>query len=67
MYHFSEQVENGNFYFDYKIKKGPCSNRNAIKLLELKGYPDEITSQAMEISKTIFTYVDLKGDNDLNS
>ena len=67
MYHFSEQVENGNFYFDYKIKKGPCSNRNAIKLLELKGYPDEITSQAMEISKTIFTYVDLKGDNDPNS
>ena len=57
MYHFSEQVDNGNFYFDYKIKKGPCSSRNAIKLLELKGYPKEITDRALKLSKTITTHV----------
>ena len=57
MYHFSEQVDNGNFYFDYKIKKGPCSTRNAIKLLELKGYPKEITNEAIEISKNISTQI----------
>lgn len=57
MYHFSEQVDNGNFYFDYKIKKGPCSTRNAIKLLELKGYPDDIIDEATEISKSISTQI----------
>jgi DNA mismatch repair ATPase MutS len=57
MYHFSEQVDDGRFYFDYKIKPGPCSTRNAIKLLELKGYPKEITDEAIEISKSVSTQV----------
>ncbi|MFC1614234.1 hypothetical protein ACFL5K_02940 [Gemmatimonadota bacterium] len=46
MYHFCEQVEGDRFYFDYKIKKGPTLSRNAIKLLELCGYPEKIISEA---------------------
>lgn len=63
MFHFSEQVTNGNFYFDYRLKKGPCSSRNAIKLLELKGYPKTITEEAISISKTISNRIDSKSKN----
>ncbi len=51
MYHFSEQVKNEEHYFDYLIKSGPCSSRNAIKLLELKGYPEIIVKNAYELAK----------------
>ncbi len=51
MHHFSEQVDGERYYFDYKIKAGPCSSRNAIKLLELKGYPEEIVKNALDLSK----------------
>jgi DNA mismatch repair ATPase MutS len=31
--------------FDYKLKKGPATTRNAIALLRYLGYPEEITKQ----------------------
>ena len=51
MYHFSEQVSGDNYYFDYKIKKGPTESRNAIKLLELSGYPKSVTEQASSLAR----------------
>jgi DNA mismatch repair ATPase MutS len=51
MFHFSEQVENGKFFFNYKIKEGPCSSGNAIKLLEIMKYPNSITTEANLIVK----------------
>jgi len=53
MFHFSEQVENSRFFFNYKIKEGPCSSGNAIKLLEIMKYPDSIISEANSIVKEI--------------
>jgi len=53
MLHFSEQVENGRYYFDYKIHDGPCKTRNAIKLLEIKNYPESIISEANSIAKNL--------------
>lgn len=50
MYHFSEQIKDEEFYFDYKIKSGACSSGNAIKLLELMNYPKSITDEAHNIS-----------------
>lgn len=50
MYHFNEQVEKDVYFFDYKIKSGPCVSRNAIKLLELTGYPKSITEQAHQLA-----------------
>lgn len=58
MYHFSEQVSDGRFYFDYRINPGPCSSRNAIKLLELKGYPDNIIKEANELALKVSSQVD---------
>ncbi len=51
MFHFSEQVENNVFFYDYKLRKGPTSSGNAIKLLEIKGYPESIVTKAKMLSK----------------
>ncbi len=46
MHHFSEQVEGDEFFFNYKIKSGPCSSGNAIKLLEIMNYPKSVIDEA---------------------
>lgn len=53
MFHFSEQVEDGKFFFNYKIKEGPCSSGNAIKLLEIMEYPKSIITEANAIVKEL--------------
>lgn len=53
MFHFSEQVEGGKFFFNYKIKEGPCSSGNAIKLLEILEYPESIITEANAIVKEL--------------
>ncbi|MGL4452676.1 MAG: MutS-related protein, partial [Sarcina sp.] len=46
-YHFSEKVsESKGLSFDYKLKSGILTTRNAIKLLKFVGYPDEIVDGA---------------------
>ena len=47
MFNFSEQVSGEKVFFDYKIKSGKCTGRNAIKLLEISGYPKEIIKDAL--------------------
>jgi DNA mismatch repair ATPase MutS len=51
MYHFSEQVEDGKFFFNYKIQNGPCTSGNAIKLLEIMQYPKTIVDEASSMAK----------------
>jgi len=53
LYHFSETVNNKTIGFDYKLKEGKLKNRNAIRILEINGYPKEVVSEAMEISKEL--------------
>lgn len=45
-YHFQEQILDKDIMFDYKIQKGASTSKNAIKLLEYVGYPDEIIENA---------------------
>ena len=45
-YHFEEQIENNDILFPYKLLKGPANTRNAIKLLGMMGYPDELIENA---------------------
>lgn len=45
MYHFRETADL-NEMFDYKMWRGHCSTRNAIRLLEKVGFPDEIVERA---------------------
>lgn len=46
LYHFCESVKEDALYFDYKLKKGITTERNAIKLLESCGYPPELAQSA---------------------
>lgn len=45
-YHFTDKVDKNNLDFDYTLKKGIATTRNAIKLLEYMGYPQEIIRDA---------------------
>ena len=36
-YHFEEQYENGALKFDYKMRNGRCTTRNAMAILKMAG------------------------------
>jgi len=43
-------VADGNYSFDYRIHPGPARSRNAIKLLEISGYPKSIIDEAENLT-----------------
>ena len=45
-YHFQENVVEDDVMFDYTLYKGPATSRNAIKLLKVIGYNDDIIDKA---------------------
>lgn len=50
-FHFSEQITDGGITFSYKIKSGPADSKNAIRLLEFMGFPQEITREARKLAQ----------------
>lgn len=56
-YYFSEKVDNKGLSFDYKIKKGVSKTRNAIKLLEHIGYPNEIIKKSFVRAENLEKYM----------
>jgi len=46
-YYFCEQLDEGDIKFDYRLHKGICRSSNAIKLLSVIGFPEEITDAAL--------------------
>jgi len=46
-FHFREDIVDGALHFDYRLKGGPSSTRNAIALLRLMRYPDAIIDVAL--------------------
>jgi len=47
-YHFQEQVVDNEILFDYKLYQGRAVSKNAIKLLGIIGYSEEIIEEATE-------------------
>lgn len=47
-YHFEEEITDDDIVFDYKLNKGRAKSRNAIKLLSLIGYEQNIVERAHE-------------------
>ncbi len=45
-YHFEEQILEDNILFDYQLKQGRATSQNAIALLGMLGYPEEIIKKA---------------------
>lgn len=50
-YHFRESIEDNEVCFDYKVHDGPSTTRNAIKLLEVLRYPENVTTQANQLAE----------------
>lgn len=53
LYHFSEIVDHKSVDFDYKLKEGKLKDRNAIRILQINNYPEELIQEAIEISKEL--------------
>ncbi len=45
-YHFEEEVREGDIFFNYRLKEGKATTRNAIRLLELMGYDQAVIQRA---------------------
>ncbi len=52
-YHFRESVVEGELEFDYLLRPGLSSTRNALRLLESRGYPAEVVADAMATARKI--------------
>lgn len=48
-YHFCEKMHERDIVFDYTIYDGATTSKNAIKLLEYIGFPDEIIEEARNV------------------
>lgn len=51
LHHFSEIVRDITVDFDYKLKDGKLTNRNAIRILQINNYPKTLIKEAIEIAK----------------
>ncbi|MBX0293115.1 hypothetical protein K3G63_21905 [Hymenobacter sp. HSC-4F20] len=54
-YHFCETVTEEDWYFDYRLKAGPLTTRNAIRLLARLHYPAQVVAAAQALSTTLAT------------
>ncbi len=54
-YHFSEQIAGQDVVFDYLLQKGKATSRNAIRLLQMLGYPEEIIGEAERMVEKFLT------------
>ena len=52
-YHFSEEMGEDDISFSYKIMRGPATSQNAVKLLKLAGFPEEILEKCKETDETL--------------
>lgn len=46
-YYFSEEIQKEDIQFDYKLKKGISTSRNAIRLIQQIGYDETIVNRAL--------------------
>ena len=54
-YHFEEEIVENDVLFNYLIKEGRATSRNAIKLLEIIGYDKKIIEDAQDAAKKFET------------
>ncbi|MGI4734261.1 MAG: MutS-related protein [Janthinobacterium lividum] len=54
-YHFCETVTADDWYFDFRLKAGPLTTRNAIRLLARLHYPAQVVADARALSATLAT------------
>jgi len=55
LYHFEGNVSDNDVHFDYRLKEGPATNRNAIKLLNVLGYDSTLVDNAQNLADRFLT------------
>lgn len=50
-YHFTEVLKEGDVSFDYTIYPGASYSKNAIRLLDLVGFPGDLVEEARKLSR----------------
>lgn len=55
-YHFEEDIIEGDVVFNYCLKKGRATTRNAIKLLSVMGYDEALIQKADELAASFMKY-----------
>ncbi len=50
IYHFEGAVSDNDVKFDYRLKDGPATTRNAIKLLSVLGYDETLVGDAQKMA-----------------
>lgn len=54
-YHFQERIEDQQIIFDYLLYRGKAVSKNAIRLLDMLGYPSEIIEGAEQAAQDFLT------------
>ncbi len=54
-YHFQERIEDKQVLFDYRLYQGKAVSKNAIKLLDMLGYPSDIIHSAEQAAGEFLT------------
>ena len=54
-YHFEEEVLDGDIRFNYELQNGRATTRNAIRLLEIMGYQEQIIERAEQLAERFVT------------
>ena len=49
-HHFRESVTDGRLHFDYLMHPGPTSTHNAIRMMEVYGFPAEVVADAQRVA-----------------
>jgi hypothetical protein len=50
LHHFQESIADRQLSFDYKLRPGPLTKRNAIGLLEIAGFPATVVAEARRLA-----------------
>lgn len=59
-FHFEEQIEDGKVVFDYQLKEGRATSQNAIWLLAMMGYPENLIQAARNTAKNFMEHGEWK-------
>ncbi len=54
-YHFRENLGEDGMVYDYLLREGPATTRNAIRVLEREGYPETLINRANEWASVLDT------------
>ena len=52
-FHFAEKFDSEELVFDYRIHDGPSQTRNALRVLQMEGFPAELITEANQLAREL--------------